>query len=341
MNKVIARTGFAAVCLLSASATALAQAPSSLSIRGAGSSFAAPLYKQWVAAYRAENPGTVVSYDSVGSGEGVRRFLAGSVEFGASDQPLRAADEAKVGRGVVVVPATAGMVVIAYSLPGTTGELKLPRDVYVDIFAGRITAWNDPRLQAANPSLTLPRRSIALIARQDASGTTEAFTSHLSAVDPKWRTEGPGVGTLARWPSTALLARGNEGVSHLIKISEGAIGYVEYGFAKRLGLPMASLQNKAGAFVGPSEAAARLGLAEATTSASRAVTDPAGGEAYPIVTYSWLLLYRSYPAASAVAIRDFVAWGLGKGQGFGAALGYIPLPQGVAAAGVEALSAIR
>ncbi len=310
-------------------------------IQGAGSSFAAPLYKRWIDAW-GKNEGAVrITYDSVGSGEGVRRFLAGAVDFGATDRPLTEAEIQKVGRGVLVVPSTAGMVAVAYSLKGLTGDLKLPRDVYADIFAGKITSWADPRIQAANPGATLPRRNIALVGRQDASGTTFAFTSHLAAISPDWKA-GPGVGSLVRWPATALLARGNEGVAHMVKISDGAIGYVEYGFAKRLGLQLATLQNKSGAYVAPAEASAQAALVEAGADPGLAITDPAAGGAYPIVTYSWLLLYKSYPeAARGAAVKAFVDWGLGAGRGAGTELGYVALPEGIAEKGRATLASIR
>ena len=182
---------------------------------------------------------------------------------------------------------------LAYNLPGVTGELKLPQEVYVDIFMGRIRTWDDPRIRAANPGLSLPPRNIAVIGRQDSSGTTFAFTSHLAAVSKRWSDEGPGIGKLVAWPQGAMIARGNEGVASRIKISEGAIGYVEFGFARRLGLPVALLENKEGRFVAPSPEA---GAAAISASAgldldglAASIANPPGAEAYPIVTYSWLL----------------------------------------------------
>jgi phosphate transport system substrate-binding protein len=312
--------------------------PETVSLRGAGSTFSAPLYKVWSESFHKAHPDVSVIYDSVGSGEGINRFIAGSVDFGASDRPPTEAEIAKSARGAVLVPVTAGMVVIAYSLKNVTGELKLPRDVYVDIFAGKIKNWSDPRLQQANPHLPLPRKQIALIGRFDSSGTTYAFTSHLAAISPAWRESGPGVGTQVGWPSNAMHARGNEGVARLIQISDGAIGYVEYGFAKRLGLPMATLANKSGVFVAPSEQSAERALNEAAEDPRLAITDPTGADAYPIVTFSWLLLYDTYKDQSiAAALRTFVTWGLAEGQRLGEPLGYVPLPPSVASRGREAL----
>src|SRR5262249_31065111 len=211
----------------------------------------------------------------------------------------------------------------------------LPRDVYVDIFARRVRTWNDPRIRAPNPGLDLPNRTIALVARQDASGTTYAFTNHLSAVSGAWRDQGPGVGNLVDWRGTAMLARGNEGVAGRIKVSEGAIGYVEYHFARRLGLPMAELQNRAGRYVAPGEESGQAALtAHVTQMPSNLrlfLPDPEGEACYPIVTFSWLLLHDRYPDRDkAAALKKFVAWGLTDGQSLSRELGYIPLPAEVA-----------
>lgn len=334
---------FATACLILPLAAAGASAQTApLTIQGAGATFPAPLYKQWAASYHSANPTVRINYESVGSGEGVTRFRAGTVDFGASDRPLSSAEMDAMPRSGMMVPATAGMVVIAYNLPGVTGELKLARDVYADIFAGKITNWNDIRVQAANPDIKLPRRAIALVARADGSGTTFAFTNHLASVRPDWRDNGPGVGTTARWPVGTFLARGNEGVSHTLKISEGAIGYVEYGFAKRLGLAVASLQNKSGAFVRPSDQTAQPGLTEALRNPQFTAPDPTAADAYPIVTYSWLLLYRAYAdVAKRDALKAFVAWSLNDGQKLGGPLGYVALPAEVAQRSRDSLAEIR
>lgn len=304
-----------------------------LELRGAGSTLAAPLYEKWIDAFEQTHPSITVHYEAVGSGGGVARFIAGAVDFGATDVSQPSAQASKVERGVILIPSTAGMVALAYNLPEVTGELKLPREVYVDIFMGRIRTWDDPRIQAANPGLSLPSRNIAVIGRQDSSGTTFAFTSHLAAVSKRWSDEGPGVGKLVAWPEGAMIARGNEGVASLIKSSEGAIGYVEFGFARRLGLPVALLENKEGQFVAPSSEA---GAAAISASAgldleglAASIVNPPGAKAYPIVTYSWLLLYRHYPADKARALTSFVSFALDKGQSAAADLGYIELPQSV------------
>ena len=213
-----------------------------VSLRGAGATFPAPLYKKWIAVYQAAHRNVSIAYDVVGSGEGIKRFLAEAVDFAASDENLTESAASKVEAGAATVPATAGMVVLAYNIPGVTGEIRLPRGVYADIFAGVIRRWNDPRIQTANPGVRFPARDIAIIARLDSSGTTAAFTRNLAAVDPSWRSRGLGVGKLIAWPNKTTLAAGNERVAALIKISEGAIDYVEYGFAKRLKLSTPSIE---------------------------------------------------------------------------------------------------
>jgi len=212
----------------------------SLTLSGAGSSFAAPIFNKWIEVYGAEHPDLGLSYASVGSGEGIERFLAGGSDIGATDAPLRPAEVAAIRGQFVQIPVTAGMIAITYNLPGVRAPLNLPRDVYADIFLGKIDRWSDPRIAAANPGVDLPHKLIQVVARSDGSGTTFAFTNHLSAISADWA-KGPGVGKLIDWPGGAMVARGNEGVAQRVKITEGAIGYVEAGFAQRLHLSLAWL----------------------------------------------------------------------------------------------------
>ena len=171
----------------------------------------------------------------------------------------RQSETANLSEAALMVPVTAGMIVLAYNIPGVNNEIKLPRDVYIDIFAGVIKRWDDPRIKAANPGLAFPARDIAFVARQDSSGTTAAFTKHLAAIGSAWRNRGMGVGKLIEWPKGTMLASGNEGVAARIKLSEGSIGYVEYWFAQRLGLRMAALQNRSEFLHHPDRAFRRTG----------------------------------------------------------------------------------
>jgi len=352
--KTIHRIGMLAAALATALLAACGQQPAEepapppegvVQLRGAGATFPAPLYKKWISEYQAIKPDIQIAYEAVGSGEGIKRFIAGTVDFGASDAAMSDAEMARVERGVRLTPATAGMIVLAYNLPGLNGELRLPRDVYVDIFSGKIKDWNDERIQAANPALDLPNKSIVTVVRRDGSGTTFAFTNHLSAVSDEWRDRGPRVGKLIDWPGNSMSAIGNEGVAGRINVSEGAIGYVEYGFAKRLDLPMAVLENQAGNFVKPDAQSGQRGLAggseDAPDSLRLFIPDPEGEGAYPLVTYSWLLLYETYPSADIVtALKDFVFWGLNEGQRYAEEMGYIPLPQEITLRALEVVNRI-
>jgi len=314
-------------------------------LNGAGATFPAPLYKKWIAEYAKVDPATVIDYKSVGSGEGMKRFLASAVEFGASDAALSDEQIASAKGGAALVPATAGMVVLAYNLPGLGGPLKLSRNTYVDLLAGKIPKWNDARIQAINPDLKLPNKNIVLVARQDGSGTTFALTNHLNSIE-RWRTAGRGVGSQVSWQGNVMLAPGNEGVSARIKISEGSIGYVEYGFAKRLGLPMAHLENKAGRYVQPN---AESGQAALTASLDRLpsnlrifIPDPEGENSYPIVSLTWLLLHERYSDKTrAAALKRFVGWALTTGQAYGGEFGYIPLPAGLLERSRAAVQAVQ
>jgi phosphate transport system substrate-binding protein len=316
-------------------------APDAVSLRGAGSTFAAPLYKRWIEEYAVVRPSVSIAYEAVGSGEGVRRFLTDAVDFAGSDETLPDRDSAKAG-GAIMVPATAGMIVISYNIPGVTSEIKLSRDVYVDIFAGAIRRWDDPRIKAANPGISFPPREIVIVARQDGSGTTAAFTRHLDAVGPAWGAHGMRVGNVIDWPSGTTLVVGNEGVASKIPSTEGSIGYVEFWFAQRLGLRMAALQNMAGKFITPTPLAGDLALSGRVaqiTKLEASVADPATAAAYPIPSFSWVLLYPGYlNKAKSAALRDFAQWGLSQqAQDYAAQIGYLALPADVIALGQRAL----
>ena len=319
----------------------------SVVLRGAGSTFPAILYKEWFSAYRKAHPDTAVSYEPVGSGEGVRRFIGRNVkdeervDFGASDAAMTDADMAAVDRGALLLPATAGGVVLAYNLPGFEGELKLSRDAYARIFLGEVKMWNDPAIARTNSGVRLPRLTIATVVRQDKSGTTFAFTNHLKAISAKWR-DRYGAATYVDWPGNAMRAAGNEGVAGRIGHSAGAIGYVGYEFAHRLGLKLAVLENREGKFVRPDAGgfAAALSTAEMPENLRVFVPDPPGEGAYPIVTFTWVLLYKKYDAAKEPAIKDLFRWCLGEGQGYAPQQGYLPLPPEVAAKGITVLDKV-
>ncbi|WP_427160981.1 phosphate ABC transporter substrate-binding protein PstS [Aliinostoc sp. HNIBRCY26] len=302
-----------------------------VSLTGAGASFPAPLYQSWFADVNKKYPNLQINYQSVGSGAGVEQFTKGTVDFGASDVAMKDEEIQKVpaDKGVILLPMTAGSIVLAYNLPDV-GELKLPRAVYVDILLGNIKKWNDPKIAAANPEAKLPDQAITVIYRSDGSGTTGVFTKHLSAISPDWKSK-VGDGKTVNWP-TGVGAKGNEGVTAQVQQTQGSIGYVEYGYAKQNNLKFAALENKGGKFVVPTEESASKTLESVTLPENlRAfITDPEGADSYPVVTYSWILVYKKYPdAAKAKAIEAMIEYGLTEGQKVAAELGYVPLPQNV------------
>lgn len=298
-------------------------------LSGAGASFPAPLYQRWAVEFNKLNPDIQVNYQSVGSGAGVKQFIQEVVNFGASDAAMTDEEMAKVKRGVQLLPATAGSIVVAYNLPGIE-SLKLSREDVIGIFMGTITKWNDKKIADANPGVALPDMPINVAYRSDGSGTTFVFTKHLAAISPEFDKE-IGSDKTVPWP-VGVGGKGNEGVTALIKQTPGTVGYVEYGYAKHNGLNMASLQNKSGNYVAPTEesAAATLASVELPENFRIWPADPTGANDYPIVTFTWLLLYKEYPNKDTLAaLKKFVKYGLTDGQQFSSELGYVPLPQPV------------
>src|SRR6516165_6319506 len=215
-------------------------------LQGAGATFPAPLYQRWIAEYTKSNPNVQINYQGVGSGAGIKQFTQNLVAFGASDAAMTDAEIAAVKQGVVLIPATAGSIVLAYNLPGVD-NLKLSREAYVGIFLGKVKRWNDPAIAKANEGVKLPGTAITVCERSDGSGTTFVFTKHLSAISPEFKAQ-VGEGTSVTWP-TGVAGKGNDGVTALIKHTPGAIGYIEYGYAVHNKIPFAALENKSGEFV--------------------------------------------------------------------------------------------
>jgi phosphate transport system substrate-binding protein len=324
--------------------------PGGVLLRGAGATFPAPLYEEWFRAYQKEHPQTAVAYDAVGSGAGVKRFIGKStdltqedlVDFGASDAAMTDAEIAAVERGVRLVPMTAGAVVLAYNLPELQDDLKLTRAALGGIFLGEITRWDDPKLVATNPGLKNAAMTIALVVRRDASGTTYALANHLSAISEEWRGRF-GAAQLVDWPGEAMRVDGNAGVAGRIKQSLGSIGYVELGFARRLGLTTARLENRAGRFIRATVQSGRaaLGAARLPDNLRLFLPDPAGPDSYPIVTLSWVLLYKDYgDLQKAAAVRDLFKWCLSDGQASGEELGYLRLGSNIVAPATAAVESV-
>ena len=311
-------------------------------LQGAGATFPAPLYQRWIAEYTKNNPDVQINYQGIGSGAGIKQFTQNLVSFGASDAAMTDKEIAAVKQGVVLIPATAGSVVLAYNLPGVD-NLKLSREAYAGIFLGKVTKWSDPAIAKTNEGVKLPDIPIIACERSDGSGTNFVFTKHLSAISPEFNDK-VGVGTSATWP-VGVGGKGNDGVTALIKQNRGAIGYVEYGYAKNNKLAFAALQNKAGEFV---SATTDSGMATlATTQFPPNLlrgwpSDPDGKDCYPIATYTWLLLYKKYDNSQiGEAVKKFVNFGLTDGQKFSEELGYIPLPKEIVDKSMDALKAVQ
>jgi len=326
-------------------ATDPALAQDSVRLTGSGATFPFPLYSAWFKAFSAKQKTVTVDYQGKGSGAGIQDLTNHTVDFAASDAAMTDEQMAKVPGGVQLLPMTAGEIVISYNLPGSPKALKLPRDVYPAIFLGKITKWSDPRIKAANPGVSLPDLDITVVRRADSSGTTFVFTTHLAAVSEEWA-KGPGAGTTVSWPKGDKIVASpkNDGVTATIKQTPGAIGYVEFAFAKFAKLEMAQLQNKAGQYVGPGGEGGPAALASVALPANlRAwVTDPDGPKAYPIATYTWMLFYKeNKDPKKAAALRQMVEYCLTDGQKAAASMGYIPLPETVVAAVRKAATSIQ
>lgn len=292
-------------------------------LNGAGATFPAPLYQRWFVEYARVNRNVQINYQSVGSGAGIQQFMAQTVDFGASDVAIKDEDIAKVSRGVVMLPVTAGSIVVAYNNKDVT-NLRLTRQQLVDVFLGKITNWNQIGSSKSKP--------IRVVYRSDGSGTTGVFTKHLAAISTEWRTK-VGEGTAVQWP-TGVGARGNEGVTASIMQTDGALGYIEFGFAQNNKIPTAILQNRAGKFVTATlqNAATSLSQVKLPANLRAFVPDPTGDGSYPIVSFSWILAYKSMPdAARRNAFKQAMKWCVSRtgGQQLSNSLGYIALPDNV------------
>jgi len=321
--------------------TAWGEAADLVKLQGAGASFPAPLYYKWFKAYSGSHNNVQIDYQSVGSGSGVKSFMDKTVDFGASDAAMTPEEMSQVAAGVQCLPVTAGSIVLAYNIAGVT-ELKLSRKVYADIFLGKVKKWNDPLIANANPGIKLPDAPINVVVRADSSGTTYVFTKHLSAISPDF-TKSPGTNKMPNWP-VGTRSKGNEGVTASVKTTPGSIGYVEYGYAKSQKLPMAILENKSGAYITATSASGQAALASAKIPNDLIawVSDPDAKDAYPIVTYTWLLLYKNYPDKKKTAVlRDLLKYVLTDGQKDAEPLGYIPLPKPVGEKVLAALENIK
>ena len=335
MRKVL---GFALLAVLTATPT-WAQ-----NINAAGATFPYPIYSKWFDEYHKAHPSVQINYQSIGSGGGIRQLLDKTVDFGASDGPMADEQLQQAGFKILHFPTVLGGAVPSYNIPGVSAELKFTPEALAAIFLGKASKWNDPAISGPNPGVKFPNEDIVVVHRSDGSGTTYIWTDYLSKVSEEWRTK-VGKNTSVNWP-VGLGGKGNEGVAGLIKQTPYSIGYVELIYAVQNNLPYGSLKNASGEFVKASLAsvsAAAAGAAKSMPDDFRvSITDPPGKEAYPISSFTWLLIPgQIQDAGKRSAIKDFLAWMLTSGQQFCEPLAYAKLPKEVAAKEQKAVALIQ
>jgi len=315
-----------ALTLLMGAASTFSNAQS-VTLQGAGASFPYPLYSKWISEYRKVNPQVNINYQSIGSGGGIKQITERTVDFGATDAPMSGSELAKVKGTMLHIPMTLGAVVVAYNVPGVATGLKLTPETLSGMFLGTIKTWNDPKLVSLNPGVKLPNTPITVAYRTDGSGTTAVFTEYLAKVSVDWKSK-VGAGKSVKFP-VGLGAKGNEGVTGLVKGTPGAIGYLELAYAKQNNLAVAAIRNKVGKFVIPTP--------EGSTSAASgneipgdlclSITDGPGAKDYPISSFSYILVYQDQQdGTKGKVLADFLWWAIHDGQKFAAALDYAPLP---------------
>lgn len=302
-------------------------------LNGAGATFPYPMYSKWFSEYHKAHPDIEINYQSIGSGGGIRQVLAGTVDFGASDGPMTDEQLAEAKTKILHVPTVLGADVPAYNIPGVTSELKFTQEALAGIFLGKITNWNDKAIASANPDVKLPNDQIIVIHRSDGSGTTYIWTDYLSKISPEWQARA-GKGTSVKWP-VGLGGKGNEGVAGMIRQMQGSIGYIELIYAIENKIPYGVVKNAAGNFV-------KASLESVTAAAASApkmppdfrvsITNAPGKDAYPISSFTWLLIpAQSKDAAKGKILSDLLNWIVTDGQKMTADLAYAPLPPSVAA----------
>lgn len=324
-------------------------AQSALLINGAGATFPYPMYSKWFDEYQKKLGNVQINYQSIGSGGGIKQVTEGTVDFGASDGPMNdeqlKAFRDKHGFGILHFPTVLGAAVPAYNIPGVSATLKFTPEALVGIFLAKITKWNDPAIAGPNKGVNLPAEDIVVVHRADGSGTTYCWTDYLSKVSDEWKTK-IGKGTSVNWPSSELGGKGNEGVMGVVKQTPYSIGYVELIYAIQNNTPFGDVQNSSGAFVKASLAgvsAAAAGAAKNMPEDFRvSITNAPGKTAYPISTFTWLLIPEKISdAAKRDAIKGFLKWMVTDGQNYAEGLSYAKLPKEVVAMETKAIAKVQ
>ena len=331
----------AAACIVALGAGALAQ---TMQINGAGATFPYPIYSKWFSEYNKLHSNVQINYQSIGSGGGIRQVTNGTVFFGATDGPMTNDQLLAAPSKILHFPTVLGADVPVYNIPGVNAELKFTGPVLADIFLGKVTKWNDPAIMKLNAGVNLPSTDITVAHRSDGSGTTYIWVDYLAKVSPEWKSK-VGVATAVNWP-TGVGGKGNEGVAGLVTQTPGSIGYVELIYALQNKISYGSVQNMAGEFV-------RATVESVTTAAASAagkmpadfrvsITNAPGKGAYPITSFTWLLLYENPKDKTQGKIMvEFMKWALTDGQKFASQLGYAPLPEEVIKLEMAALTKIK
>jgi len=301
------------------------------------------MYSKWFSEYSKSHSGVEINYQSIGSGGGIRQVTAGTVDFGASDMPMTDKQLQESKTKILNLPTVLGADVPAYNIPGVTGEVKFTPEVLAGIFMGKISKWNDKAITSVNPGVNFPDKDIIVVHRSDGSGTTFIWTDYLSKVSPEWKSQ-VGSDTSVKWP-VGLGNKGNEGVSGLIRQMSGSIGYVELIYAVQNNIPYGSVRNSAGNFVKASLESVSAAAASAPKMPQDfrvSITNAPGKDAYPIASFTWLLIpVPSKDAAKGKILNDFLNWMVTDGQKMTAALSYAPLPDNVVAKEKEAIKQVR
>jgi len=303
-----------------------------IQLNGAGATFPNIIYQNWILTYNQVHPDVKLNYQSIGSGGGIRQFSDGTVDFGGTDAPMTDSAIAAINGNVFHIPTVLGAVVAAYNLPDVAQPVRFSPDVLADIFLGKVTKWNDARLSSINPGVTLPNQDIIVVHRADGSGTSFVWTDYLSKVSPEWQQK-VGKGPSVNWP-VGLGGRGNEGVTTTVRQTPGAIGYIELGYAVANKVPFGTLRNRSGNWIAPSLESVTAAAAGAmkdmgpNTDFRVSITDSPGAQAYPVSSFTWLLVHKTYgDAPKARALVQFIWWVETEGQAKTIELGYAPLPK--------------
>ena len=337
-------TKWQSMALVAIGACGLAGTAAAQAINAAGATFPDPIYERWFQEFNKLHPAIQINYQPIGSGGGIRQLTEGTVDFGASDMPMTDKDISAMNIHPLHFPTVLGGIVLIYNLPGVTQDMKFTPELVADIYLGKITKWNDPRIVKVNPGVKLPKDDIVVVHRGESSGTSFVFTDYLSKVSPEWKQK-VGANTMVKWPVGTGQAK-NDGVAGMVRQTPASIGYVELTYAITNKIPYGQLQNSAGVFLKAnleSVTAAAASVASHMPSDFRvSITNEPGQNAYPISTFTWLLIPTQIKDGNKkAAVVSFLHWMVTTGQKDCASLGYAPLPKEVVSLEQKQISQIQ